>query len=252
MFRKFLNARRSPSTPLPAIPEGERVYAIGDIHGRIDLLDPLLEAVRADAASRAPAATTLIFLGDLVDRGADSAAVIERVRTLDAPFAVRHLMGNHEEMFLNALAGEDKALRMFCRVGGRETVESYGMTAEAYNALGYPELLDEMRRLVPAAHRDFLSGFEDMIVIGDYAFVHAGIRPERPFAEQQAIDLRWIREPFLSHGKPLEKMIVHGHTVTESVEMHPHRIGVDTGAYRTGVLSVLGLEGTERWVIDSR
>ena len=252
MFRKFLNARRS-TTPSFVLPPGERVYAIGDVHGCLSLVDTLLAAIAADGATRASANTTLIFLGDLVDRGPDSAAVLERLRLFDQPdVRLRILKGNHEEIFLKALDGDDKALRLFCRIGGRETIESYGLSEEEYNRLDYAELLAAMQRLVPVAHRDFVAGFEDMIAIGDYLFVHAGIRPEVALEEQRPADLRWIRDPFLDHPKPFEKMIVHGHTVTEAPEMRAHRIGIDTGAYRSGVLTAIGLEDGERWVLDTR
>jgi len=252
MFRKFLNARRS-TTPSFALPPGERVYAIGDVHGCLSLVDTLLAAIAADRATRAPANTTLIFLGDLVDRGPESAAVLERLRQFDQPdMRLRILKGNHEEIFLKALDGDDKSLRLFCRIGGRETIESYGMSEEEYNRLGYAELLAAMQRLVPAAHRDFVDGFEDMIAIGDYLFVHAGVRPEVALEEQRPADLRWIRDPFLDYPRPLEKMIVHGHTVTEAPEMRAHRIGIDTGAYQSGVLTAIGLEDGERWVLDTR
>ena len=130
------------------------------------------------------AETTLIFLGDIVDRGPASAAVIDRLRGLaharpDRP-DVRFLLGNHEEIFLGALDGEPKALRLFCRIGGRETVLSYGMEAAEYERLDYEELVKRLEILVPDEHRDFLRKFEDMIVIGDYAFVHAGVRPDTP------------------------------------------------------------------------
>ncbi|MBB4616785.1 metallophosphoesterase family protein [Sphingomonas abaci] len=252
MFRKFLNARRS-SAPSFALPPGERVYAIGDVHGCLSLVDTILAAIAADRAARAPANTTLIFLGDLVDRGPESAAVLERLRSFDQPeVRLRILKGNHEEIFLKALDGDDKALRLFCRIGGRETIESYGMSEEEYNRLDYAELLAAMQRLVPAAHRDFVDGFEDSIAIGDYLFVHAGVRPEVALDAQRPADLRWIRDPFLDHPRPLEKMIVHGHTVTDAPEMRAHRIGIDTGAYQSGVLTAIGLEEGERWLLDTR
>ena len=252
MFRKFLNARRS-TTPSFALPPGERVYAIGDVHGCLSLVDTLLAAIDVDRAARVPANTTLIFLGDLIDRGPESAAVLERLRQFDQPdVRLRILKGNHEEIFLKALAGDDKSLRLFCRIGGRETIESYGMSEEEYNRLDYAELLAAMQRLVPAAHREFVEGFEDMIAIGDYLFVHAGVRPEVALADQRPADLRWIRDPFLDHPRPLEKMIVHGHTVTDAPEMRAHRIGIDTGAYQSGVLTAIGLEEGERWLLDTR
>lgn len=253
MLRKLFGARQAASHSLEhAVPAGERVYAIGDIHGRLDLLDALLEQVDADDAARGSAATTLVFLGDLVDRGPASAAVVERLsRVVGERPATRFIMGNHEEIFLAALDGDDKALRLFCRIGGSETVLSYGMGVDEYEQLDYDALARRMDALVPQHHRDFLAGFEDMVTIGDYVFVHAGVRPGTPLAEQNTADLRWIRSSFLEHGGRLEKMVVHGHTITEEVEYRSNRIGIDTGAYESDRLTALGLEGHSRWILQT-
>jgi len=252
MLKKLLNARRSTVTPLTAIPEGERVYAVGDVHGCADLLDQLLARIDADDRARDPARTTIVFLGDLVDRGPASAAVIERLRLLAAERPdTRFLLGNHEEVFLESLKGEPKALRMFCRIGGRETIMSYGLDAADYDRMDYEELHAAMRVRVPAEHQAFLESFEDMVTIGDYAFVHAGVRPGTDLAAQRGADLRWIRNPFLDHDRALDKMVVHGHTISAGLDEQVHRIGVDTGAYETGVLTALGLEGTARWTVQA-
>ncbi len=252
MLKKLLKARRASALPPAAIPDGERVYAIGDIHGCADLLDDLLIRLEADDAARGPARTTLIFLGDLVDRGPASAAVIERLIRLTAERPnSRFLLGNHEEVFVEALKGEPKALRMFCRIGGRETILSYGVDADDYDRMDYEELYEALKARVPAEHQAFLSACEDMIVIGDYVFVHAGIRPGVDLSTQRSTDLRWIRNPFLDHDRPLEKIVVHGHTISSELDVQPHRIGVDTGAYQTGRLTALGLESTSRWTVES-
>ncbi len=252
MLKKLLKARRASATPPAAIPAGERVYAIGDIHGCAELLDQLLVKIDQDDAARPPARTTLVFLGDLVDRGSASATVIERAHGLAADRAdTRFVLGNHEEVFLEALRGEPKALRMFCRIGGRETIESYGVAAADYDRMDYEELHEAMRRHVPAEHIAFMESFEDMIVIGDYVFVHAGIRPGEDLSAQRSSDLRWIRNPFLNHDRPLAKMVVHGHTISEELDVQIHRIGVDTGAYQTGRLTALGLEGQDRWTLQT-
>jgi len=252
MLKKLLKARRAPAMPTSAVPDGDRVYAIGDIHGCVDLLDLLLAKIDADDAERGAANTTLIFLGDIVDRGPASAAVVERLCTLaeDRPTS-RFLMGNHEEVFVGALAGEPKALRMFCRIGGRETILSYGVDTGDYDRMDYEELHRAMCDLVPDRHRKFLEGFEDMVMIGDYVFVHAGVRPGVELSQQRGSDLRWIRGVFLDHGAALDKIVVHGHTISPQLDVQPHRIGVDTGAYETGRLTALGLEGAERWIIEA-
>lgn len=252
MLTKFFRPRGRQTAGQPTIPPGERVYAIGDIHGCADLLNAVIAMIEADDLARGPARTTVIFLGDVVDRGPDSARVIDRLIAFsEARGDVRCLLGNHEEIFLGALEGEPKALRLFCRIGGRETVLSYGMDAAEYERLDYEELVERLATLVPSRHRAFLTGFEDMIVIGDYAFVHAGVRPSTALDAQRRSDLRWIRDPFLDHRAPLEKMIVHGHTMNDDVAYGVHRIGIDTGAYATGRLTALGLEGGDTWLIQT-
>lgn len=138
MLRSLFRARRTVEPVGRHIPDGQRIYAVGDIHGRLDLLDDLLARIGADIAARAPAAVTLMFLGDLVDRGPDSAGVVERLRDQPLPGCeTRFLMGNHEEIFLDALNGDEKALRLFCRIGGRETMLSYGIGPAEYEAMNY-------------------------------------------------------------------------------------------------------------------
>ena len=251
MLAKLLNRRRS-AVSRPALPAGQRVYAIGDVHGCLAELDQLLTMIDADDATRARAATTLIFIGDLVDRGPASAQVVERVIGLQASGRdVRVLAGNHEEVFAGALAGDDKALRMFCRIGGQATALSYGIAADAYERSNYDEIAALLARHVPAAHRLFLAALANTITIGDYTFVHAGVRPDLPLDEQRDEDLRWIRAPFLDYDRPLDRMIVHGHTIADEVERRPHRIGIDTGAYDSGRLSALGLEGEDVWHLQT-
>ena len=254
MFAKLFRSRpAAPAAPMGSIPAGQRIYAIGDIHGRLDLLEDLMRRVTADDGTHAPAETILIFLGDLVDRGPDSAQVISYLQQLanERPAGrTRFLAGNHEEVFLTSLEGDEKALRFFTRIGGRETILSYGISEAEYNALDYAELATALQARVPATHRDFLSGFEDMIVIGDYVFVHAGVRPGESLARQRTKDLRWIRNEFIEHGGPFEKIVIHGHTITENVEMTAHRIGIDTGAYASGKLTAMGFEGDRRGVND--
>lgn len=252
MLSRLFRRPRSTSSPAPRVPPGDRVYAIGDIHGRLDLLEQLLEAIARDDDGQGSRAS-IIFLGDLIDRGPHSAQVVERAMALAADGdRCRFLAGNHEEVFLNALSGDLKALAFFCRIGGRETILSYGVGEQEYRDADYPELLELLRARVPQAHIDFLTGFEDLIVLGDYAFVHAGVRPGQPLAAQVQSDLRWIRREFLACATGFEKMIVHGHTITDQVEIRPNRIGLDTGAYASGRLSAMGFEDDRRWIIEAR
>jgi serine/threonine protein phosphatase 1 len=253
MIAKLFSRRpKKAAVAAPAIPEGRRIYAIGDIHGRVDLLDALLDRIVEDERKRGGPCAELVFLGDLVDRGPASAQVVDRLIALrDERPGTRFLLGNHEEVFLSALGGDKKALRLFHRIGGAETILSYGITPDAYVAADFDGLAAMFQAAVPEAHRAFLESFEDMIVAGDYVFVHAGIRPGVPLEEQRPGDLRWIRDEFLSHAEPLEKVVVHGHSIFEEVMELPHRIGLDTGAYRHGVLTAMGFEGTDRWILQA-
>lgn len=233
-----------------SVPEGARYYVIGDIHGRLDLYKALIKAIEKDDAENGPADTQVILLGDLVDRGPDSAGVIAKTRKWQKSRAVRVLAGNHEEMFLRSFEKTD-VLRHFLKHGGRETILSYGITKKAFNALTLEELFAKLPDLVPMEDREYLESFEEMIIAGDYAFVHAGIDPATPIANQKRSDLLWIRERFLDHDGPLEKVVVHGHTIFDKVIDCGNRIGIDTGAFRSGVLSALVLEGDTRRVIQA-
>ncbi|QQN74835.1 metallophosphoesterase family protein [Croceicoccus sp. YJ47] len=257
MFRKLGNlmGRSRDDASAPSVPAGRRVYAIGDIHGRLDLFDALIAKIRADDAARPAADTTIVLLGDLIDRGPDSAGVVERARELSQAGDMRAIIGNHEEMFLRAL-GDPDALRHFLKVGGKETILSYPVPNEAYRDATLDELCALLAQYVPDEHLAYLRAMETHVVIGDYLFVHAGIKPGVDIAEQSARDLRWIREPFLSHPGPHSHCIVHGHTIREEVEIlpspkRPHRIGIDTGAYSSGRLTAIGLEARERWFIEA-
>ncbi len=248
---KFRNPfRAAPSEPRPAIPAGQRVYAVGDIHGCLAQFKALATAIARDDAERGPADTTVILLGDLIDRGPDSAGVIAFARQWQAERPVRILMGNHEEMFLDALADED-VLRHFLRFGGRETALSYPIDAASYTAAELTEVRAMLHAAIPADDIAFITAFEDRIAIGDYIFVHAGLRPGVPINEQKVSDLRWIRGPFLSHNESFGPVVIHGHTIFDGVEIKANRIGIDTGAYASGRLTALGLEATARWLIEA-
>ena len=186
-------------------------------------------------------------------RGPGSRAVIERAMALEqSPRDVRFLMGNHEEVFIEALTAPSReTARFFYRIGGGETMLSYGLSEQELMVCDNQQLSEMMPSLVPPEHVAFLQRFEDQLTIGDYLFVHAGVKPGVAFEEQKERHLRWIREEFLEHDRYLGRMIVHGHTVSEAVEERVHRIGVDTGAWASGLLTAVGLEGTDRWFIDT-
>lgn len=252
MVLKLLRRAIEPAPPAARVPDGTRVYAIGDIHGRLDLLDRLLFRIEADERVRGAAQTQLIFLGDLVDRGPDSASVVQRALEIsESGRPVRLLMGNHEEVFLKALGGSLEALRFFVKIGGRATILSYGFSEEEYDRLDYDALLAALTDRVPQAHAAFLRTFENQITIGDYLFVHAGIRPRVPLEEQSGGDLRWIRSEFLDFRGSHGPIVVHGHTITDDVEERTNRIGIDTGAFASGRLTALGLEGGDRWYLNT-
>lgn len=253
MIRKLFSRPRPPeAASQPAIPPGQRIYAIGDIHGRADLLEVLLRRIAADDKARGPADTTIILLGDLVDRGANSARVLDIAEELLARGDVRVLAGNHEEVFLTALTdGSVETVRFFYRIGGEQTVLSYGVDPDVLSEWSMEELAERLPGLVPQRHVDLMQRFEDRIVIGDYLFVHAGIRPGVALENQKLRHLRWIRDEFLNHEAPFEKMVIHGHSITEGVEERPNRIGVDTGAWFSNVLTAVALEGEARWYVDT-
>lgn len=242
--------RAAPAGPRPAVPGGERVYAIGDIHGRSDLFAALIVAIDADDAAREAGETTVILLGDLVDRGPDSAGVIALARGWQARRRVRILTGNHEEVFLGSF-DRIEVLRHLLRYGGRETLLSYPIDPEEYLRADLAETQELMRAAVPAEDLAFLRSFEDYIGIGDYLFVHAGIRPNVALEDQSLQDLRWIRQPFLDWPDSLGQVVVHGHTISTQAEFRHNRIGIDTGAYASGRLTALGLEETNRWLIEA-
>lgn len=243
-------ASSQPERRIARVPEGERYYVIGDVHGRLDLLEQLKAAIEEDDAEFGAADTTIVFLGDLVDRGPDSAGVISLAREWGMERKVRYLAGNHEEMFLDSF--EDREiLRHFLKHGGRETVMSYGIPKKKYDKMKMSELQEAMDKAVPKKDRKFLKSFEDLIVAGDYVFVHAGINPKLPVEEQKPSDLRWIRDRFLKFAEPMSHVVVHGHTIFEDVVDTQHRIGIDTGAFRTGRLTALVLEGEGRRTIQA-
>ncbi len=236
----------------PTAPRGHRAYAIGDIHGRLDLLDELLERIEADNRSRSRATTSIIFLGDLIDRGPHSAQVVERLRRYRPDFArTVFLTGNHEEVLLRILGGDSALLWDWLKFGGAECLRSYGVEPAELVGAAPAEALRKVQKAVPVQHVEFLRSFADTVSFGSYLFVHAGIRPGVALIEQLPQDLRWIRQPFLDDETEHGVIVVHGHTICNEVEVRSNRIGIDTGAYRTGILTAVGLEGADRWFLQT-
>jgi serine/threonine protein phosphatase 1 len=251
VFKKFFARAADPEPQVYALPQGERVYAIGDIHGRRDCLDALIGLIDSDDAARGRADTKLVFLGDLIDRGADSRGVVERAMHIAQSPKTVLLMGNHEEILIRAWEGDRKAAGLFHRVGGRETLISYGVSETDYDACDLGDLAALIAAHIPAEHIAFMRRFIDQWQCGDYLFVHAGIRPGLPLDEQRPSDMRWIRREFLDDPRDHGMMVVHGHSITEDVDERSNRIGIDTGAFASGKLTALGLEGSERWILET-
>jgi serine/threonine protein phosphatase 1 len=248
----FFNAFKTKRSSTSAVPDGQRVYAVGDVHGRADLLEALLAKIDADEAERGAAQTQIIFLGDLVDRGPDSKRVLDLVVELErSGRAVRVLRGNHDDVFLRATKGDARATRHLHKMGGRPTLVSYGITEEEYDQVGYDELTRHLHELVPPDHVALLEGMENMAIVGDYVFVHAGVRPGVPLDEQTPEDLCWIRSDFLDHRGDFGGVVIHGHSITDDVQVRSNRIGIDTGAYASDRLTAVGLEGSARWFLST-
>ncbi|HUD29972.1 MAG TPA: metallophosphoesterase [Novosphingobium sp.] len=252
MFSKIRNLLgRREAGRAPSIPSGQRVYAVGDIHGRADLFERLIHTIERDDAARGAAHTTVVLLGDLIDRGHDSAAVVDQARQWATRREVEFIKGNHEEMLLVSRT-DVEALRSFLRFGGLETILSYGVDAETAMSVEIEDLQRLMNEAIPQEDFDFLDGFDKMLRIGDYVFVHAGVRPDTPLEFQSGRDCRWIREPFLSHRGDFGGFVIHGHTITPEPDICANRVGIDTGAFLHGTLTAIGLQGTERWFLQAR
>jgi serine/threonine protein phosphatase 1 len=236
------------SAPAPSIPPGMRVYAIGDIHGRIDLLQRIESRITLDAQA-IPAGTQsiVVYLGDYIDRGPDSSAVIQHL-VKRPPIAGQDifLKGNHEQSMLDFLDDPHRVAEQWFDFGGIATLMSYGIreASSKVQARRYDELRDELAVAIPPDQLAFLRSLKLSWEAGDYFFVHAGIDPRQPMDRQGPESMLWIRDEFISASGPFSHRIVHGHTIVPEVEFLPHRIAVDTGAYATGRLSCVVLEGT--------
>lgn len=253
--RRLGSAERSAAgeSRAPAMADGVRLYAVGDIHGELALLDQLLAMIAADGSRHPERRMVLVFLGDYVDRGPNSQGVLDRLIAGPLPGTeTRFLAGNHEAAMLDFIA-EPVANARWLDFGGAEALASYGVRASVgvRDKGRLKDLRDQLLDRLPDTHRHFLAGLENYAVYGDYAFVHAGVKPGRALGRQQRDDLLWLREPFLSSPARHEKVIVHGHTIVDAPEIRSNRIAVDTGAYATGVLTAAVLDGTGQAFIST-
>lgn len=235
----------------PFLPEGRRLYCIGDIHGRLDLLEELHEMIREDAAPFA-GSKGIVYLGDYIDRGSQSRQVLDLL--IEQPlegFDAVHMLGNHEQSMLDFLE-YPQAAAAWLNFGGQVTLLSYGAGLGRVQLMQQVETLsDELDAKLPPSHREFLTSCRPMHSEGSYCFVHAGIRPGVELGSQKPEDLLWIRDEFIRSRQDHGCIVVHGHSITEEVEWRPNRIGIDTGAYYSGLLTALVLEGSEQRLLQT-
>lgn len=248
-FTRWSSPRSAKSA---RIPDGQRVYAIGDVHGRLDLLEHMHRLIAAHAAARPAAHTILVYLGDYVDRGPHSAGVVDQLIADPPPGWERVLLcGNHEEMLLSFVA-DPAAGTVWRQLGGHETLLSYRVpVGEAMQSGGFTGLARVFQTMLPMSHLRFFNALSSCVTIGDYFFCHAGVRPGVPLDQQSTRDLLWIRSEFLDSTADHGRVVVHGHSPVETVEIHANRINVDTGAYATNRLSCVVLEGTGREILST-
>jgi len=235
-------------------PPARPLYAIGDIHGRADLLASLLQLIAEDISNLPPESNPLlVFLGDYVDRGPHSREVIETVAGLQdrTGWEVIALKGNHEAVMSRFLDGADCGLE-WCRHGGRETLLSYGVRIEEGGGADWEAVRAAFRDALPDGHLEFLRSLSLYAVHGRYIFVHAGLRPGIALSDQDERDLLWIRDDFFAADSWDGSVVVHGHTPTAEPYLGPHRIGVDTGAYATGALTAVRLIGDDVSILTTR
>jgi len=245
----FIKARRETPSPVPTtrrVPDGTRMYCVGDIHGRDDLLGEMAERVKADMEGQSLDHVVTVFLGDYVDRGLGSMRVVERLARGDWPSSMIALAGNHEDL-LTAFLEDEGVLATWRSLGGLETLHSYGVNVSlAMAGRDFRAVQTAFAGVLPERHRHFLEALKVSTAIGDYFFCHAGVRPGVPLDRQDRNDLLNIRDPFLSSNVEHGKLIVHGHTPATTPEIRPNRIGIDTAAYATGRLTCLVLEKDQR------
>jgi serine/threonine protein phosphatase 1 len=235
----------------PSLPKGLRVYAVGDIHGRFDLLNKLLARIDTDIALRPTVRPVYVFLGDYIDRGSSSRETIDRLIEHGETHESVFLKGNHELIAIKCLS-DPSLFDQWMRLGGLETLKSYGAApATLANEKQIVELQAAFHNALPQAHFRFFRDLRSSFACGDFFFAHAGVKPNVDLSRQKESDLLWIRGEFLSSNDDFGKIIVHGHTPNSEIEVGPNRINIDTGAFATGRLTCLVIEGGSLSVIDT-
>lgn len=234
-------------------PTNTRLYAVGDIHGRLDLLTRLLAMIEQDAALYPKRLKKLIFLGDYIDRGVDSRGVLQRlIGGFGSKLEPVFLRGNHDDRLMRFLDGDLSVGPAWLELGGAATLASYGVNPfSGGKGDRLKHLHAELSKVFPAEHRAFLDNTLFAVTYGDYYFVHAGVKPGVKLEHQKPEDQMWIRGEFLDHPKGMGKMIVHGHTISAEPEVKPNRLGLDTGAFATGRLTCLIMDGTQRHYLST-
>jgi serine/threonine protein phosphatase 1 len=228
------------------LPEGIRIYAIGDVHGRADLLEQVFSRIDAHMAAHPVDKPIQVLVGDYIDRGPYSREVLDRlIERSGSNKMVVSLKGNHET-FIPEFVRNPSTFQSWSQMGGLATLMSYGVTPSLNpDAPAQKELAMALDAALPRSHRLFLAGLKSSFSCGGFFFAHAGVRPGIPLAEQREADLLWIRDEFLLHEERFAKIVVHGHTAVRAVDMRPNRINIDTGAYATGNLSCVIIERNE-------
>lgn len=227
----------------PGLPDGIRIYAFGDIHGRSDLLKKMFAVIDADLERNPIAHPIEVFLGDYIDRGPNSADVLSLLIDRSSRRETIFLKGNHDAFFLDVISDPTK-LDQWRQIGGLETLMSYGLNPSINpDAAEQSQLIERLHAVLPQQHLSFMKSLKSYFVVGDFLFVHAGVRFGIPLNEQREADLLWIRSEFLDRDENFGKFIVHGHTPVREPDLRQYRINIDTGAYATGKLTLLTIQG---------
>jgi serine/threonine protein phosphatase 1 len=251
-LRRFVPTIAMPNGITPSIPKVLRVYAVGDVHGCLDKLESLAWQIKEDSKD-ASGEVKIVLLGDYVDRGPQSRETIDYLLAAQRNWGWHLLKGNHDN-YLPFNTPPDGGIAHWCKYGGRETLKSYGidvsMLSDDELKFKSDEVIHRFRTAAPSGHEQFIASLKTNLKIGDYVFVHAGIRPGIGLADQKEEDMLFIRSQFLQSEEDHGFVVVHGHTPVEQVQVLANRIGIDTGAVFGGRLTAIALDGTKRWMLQ--